>query len=202
MRQRIIAASVVMLAAIAIAGCNSAASPSGAASAAASAAPSQLIPSLEVPSGLASAIPSFALPSPDPALEALLPDQLCGTAAIKSSAAGGAFAAGNTQIQRFLAALGKTSSDLSFASELAGTTGCGATIVKINGATQSQLHDQFIASATQGGAAPTEQTIGGKSVLVGPDPASFGYVYFKDDMVIFFSAPDPAKAAEVATALP
>ena len=197
--QRIIAASIAVLAALAIAGCNSAAAPSGAA---ASGAPSQLIPSLAVPSGLASAIPSFAMPSPDAALEALLPDQLCGTATIKSSAAGGAFAAGNTQIQGFLAALGKTSSDLSFAAELAGTTGCGATIVQVKGASASQMHDQFMASATQAGSAPQEQSIGGKSVLVGANVDSFGYVYFKDDKAIFFSAPDAAKAAEVATALP
>jgi hypothetical protein len=200
MRLRIVTWSVAALAAIAIAGCSSSASPSSATSSQAPASP--LIPSLEVPSGLASAIPSFALPSPDPALEAMLPDQLCGTTTTKSSAAGGAFAAGNTQVQGFLAALGKTSSDVSFAAELAGTTGCGATIVQVNGTTASQMHDQFIASATQGGAAPQEQSIGGKSVLVGPDPASFGYVYFKDDKAIFFSAPDAAKAAEVASALP
>jgi hypothetical protein len=194
--------AVAAMAAITVAGCNSAASPSGTTSGAASAAPSALLPSIEVPSGLASALPSMALPSPDAALEALLPNQLCGTDATKSSAAGGTFAAGDAQIQAFLQSLGKTSSDLSFAAEVAGTTGCSASIVKVQGASATQMHDQFVTAVSQGGAAPQEKSIGGKSVLVGTQPNSFGYAYFKDDMLIFFSAPDDTKAGEVAATLP
>jgi hypothetical protein len=205
MRQRIVIWGVAAIAALAIAGCNSAASPSASSGAAASnAAPSQLIPSIEIPSGLASALPSIALPSPDAALEAMLPNQLCGVDATKASAAGGGFAQGNTQVQAFLQSLGKTSSDLSFAGEVGGTTGCSASIFKINGATATQMHDQFVSAATQQGAAPQEKSIGGKTVLVGggSGTSSFGYVYFKDDLLVVFSAPDDTKAAEVATSLP
>jgi hypothetical protein len=205
MRQRIIIWSVAAITAIAIAGCNSAAGPSsGTASQApaSNAAPSQLIPSVAIPSGLASAIPSFALPSPDAALEAKLPDQMCGETSLKSSAAGGTFAAGNAQIQAFLLSIGKTSSDMSFAAAAGGTTGCAVEIVEIKGATAAQMHDQFVANLTQAGAPPQEKSIGGKTVLVGTASNAFGYAYFKDDMGIFFSAPDDAKAAELATTLP
>jgi hypothetical protein len=188
MRKRIVIWGIAAMTAIAIAGCNSAASPSTGA-AASNAAPSQLIPSVAIPSGLASAIPSFALPSPDAALEAMLPNQICGETSVKASAAGGAFAAGNAQIQAFLSSIGKTSSDMSFAAE-------------IKGATAAQMHDQFVANLTQAGAAPQEKSIGGKTVLVGTASNAFGYAYFKDDMGIFFSAPDDAKAAELAAALP
>ena len=198
MRLRIVTWSVAALTAIAVAGCNSSTGTSSGTSsqAPAASASSALLPSLAIPSGLASAIPSFALPSPDAALEALLPNQLCGTDTIKSSAAGDA------QIQSFLASLGKTTADLSFAAEIAGTTGCSASIIRVKGANGTQMHDQFVATVTQQGAAPQEKTIGGKTVLVGTGTNSFGYAYFKDDMLIFFSAPDDAKAAEVATALP
>lgn len=200
MRQRIITGGVAVVAAFAFAACSSTAGPTSAASngAAASAAPSLLVPSITLPSGL----PSVALPSPDAALEAVIPDQLCGTATIKSSAAGGAFAEGDAQIQAFLQSLGKTSADVSFAAGIAGTTGCGVTVVQVKGASGAQMHDQFVAAATQQGTAPEEKSIGGKSVLVGKDPNSFGYAYFKDDKVIFFTAPDDTKAAEIATALP
>jgi hypothetical protein len=145
----------------------------------------------------------MALPSPDAALEAMLPNQLCGADAIKGSAAGGgAFAAGDAQIQAFLQSLGKTSADLSFAAEVGGTTGCSASIVKVNGASATQMHDQFVSAVTQQGAAPQEKSVGGKTVLVGSGTNSFGYVYFKDDLLVLFSAPDDTKAGEVAAALP
>ena len=207
MRLLIITWSVAALTAIAVAGCSSSASPStGTASQAPASSggllPSLALPSIALPSGLPSSLPSVALPSPDAALEAMLPDQLCGAAAIKSSAAGGSFAAGDTQIQSFLASLGKTSSDLSFAAEIGGTTGCSASIIRVKGASATQMHDQFVAAVTQQGAAPQEKSIGGKTVLVGTGTNSFGYAYFKDDLLIFFSAPDDTKAGEVATALP
>lgn len=201
MRLRFVIWGLAALTAVAIVGCNSGASPSGAAPAS-NAAPSQLIPSLAIPSGVASALASVALPSPDAALEALLPNQLCGTDATKSSAAGGTFAGGNAQIQGFLGSLGKTSSDLSFAAEIAGTTGCSAAIFQVKGASATQMHDQFVAAATQQGATPQEKSIGGKSVLVGTGTNALGYTYFKDDMVIVFSAPDDTKAGEVAATLP
>ena len=199
MRTRIVIWGIAAMTALAIAGCNSAASPSSA-GAASNAAPSQLIPT--IPSGLASAIPSLVLPSPDAALEAMLPNQICGETSVKSSAAGGTFAAGNAQIQAFLSSIGKTSSDMSFAAAVGGTTGCSVEIVEIKGATAAQMHDQFVANLTQAGAAPQEKSIGGKTVLVGTASNAFGYAYFKDDMGIFFSAPDDAKAAELAATLP
>jgi hypothetical protein len=207
MRERIITGTVAVLAAVAIAGCNGASTTSSATSGAAaseapasSTGPSLLVPSLAIPSNLASALPSMALPSPDAALEAMLPNQLCGAEATKSSAAAGSFAQQNTQVQGFLQSIGKTSADVSFAGEVGGTTGCSASIFKINGATATQMHDQFVSAVTQGsGSAPQEKSLGGKTVLA---TASFGYVSFKDDMMLIFSAPDEAKAGEIAAALP
>jgi hypothetical protein len=200
MRQRIVIWSVAAMTALAIVGCNSSA---GSSTTAASQAPaSQLLPSIEIPSGLASALPSVALPSPDAALEAKLPDQMCGSATVKSSAAAGSFIQNNAEIQAFLTSIGKTTADVSIAVGAGGTTGCSVSIIEIKGANATQTHDQFVAAATANGAAPQQKTIGGKTVLVDTATTSLGYVYFKDDLMVFFSAPDDAKAGELAATLP
>ncbi len=62
------------------------------------------------------AIPSFTFPSSDKALEALIPDKICGQTAIKLSFSGATFAAsGDAELKAMLDALGKSPSDVSMA---------------------------------------------------------------------------------------
>jgi len=198
MRQRIATWSVAVIAAIAVIGCSNTAAPStggASAGAASSAAPSLLVPSL--------AIPSVVLPNDAKELEALLPATMCGQSSIKTSLAGDTFAAsGDEDLKALMEQLGKTPADVSFAAAIAGVTGCTATIFRVNGADTTRLHDVFVAEVSKEGPPPTEKTLGGKTVLVGTDANKFGFAYFKDDTVILFTAPDDAKATEIATALP
>ena len=81
----------------------------------ASAAPSEAPPSA-APSDTPVAIPSFAFPSADKELEALLPDTLCGDKAQKLSMGGAVF--DNAADPSFVAVLrkvGKTTADVSLA---------------------------------------------------------------------------------------
>jgi hypothetical protein len=191
MRDRIAFSGLIVLAFIAV-GCNTGAT----SSAAASAAPASggLLPSL--------AIPSVSV-STDPALAAMLPETLCGTAAVKTSFAGDTFGSStDAEFQAFVQALGKTPADVSFAAAIGGTTGCTVSILKVNGADATQLRDKFTAEMAKDGNTTTEKSLGGKTILAGSGTNSFGYVYFKDDMVFIFTAPDDAKATEIATALP
>jgi hypothetical protein len=191
MRDRIASWGLIVLAFIAV-GCNTGAT----SSAVASAAPASggLLPSLAIPSV------SF---STDPALAAMLPETLCGTAAVKTSFAGETFGSStDAEFLAFVQALGKTPADVSFAAAIGGTTGCTVSILKVNGADATQLRDKFTAEMAKDGNTTTEKSLGGKTVLAGSGANSFGYVYFKDDMVFIFTAPDDAKATEIATALP
>ena len=193
MRRRITTWSFALIAAIAVVGCSNTAAPaSGAAS---SAGASGLVPSL--------AIPSVVLPSGAKELEALLPATMCGQTSIKTSLSGDTFAAsGDAELKALMEQLGKTPADVSFAAAIAGASGCTATIFRINGAETSRLRDVFVAEASKEGPPPTEKTLGGKTVLVGNDVNEFGFAYFKDDTVILITAPDDAKAAEIAAVLP
>lgn len=197
MRHRIATWSLAVAAAIAVIGCNSAAPSTGASSAgaASSAAPSLLVPSL--------AIPSVVLPSTEKELEALLPATMCGQTSIKTSLSGDTFAAsGDAELKALMEQLGKTPADVSFAAAIAGASGCTATIFRVKGADTNKLREVFIAEASKEGPPPQEKTIGGKTVLVGSDENKFGFAYFTGDAVILITAPDDAKAAEIAAALP
>jgi hypothetical protein len=191
MRDRITLWGLIVLAFIAV-GCNTGATSSAGSSA--GPASGGLLPSLAIPSV------SF---STDPALAAMLPETLCGTAAVKTSFAGETFGSStDAEFLAFVQALGKTPADVSFAAAIGGTTGCTASIMRVKGADTAQLRDKFTAEMVKEGNTTQEKTLGGKTVLVGSDANSFGYVYFKDDTVIIFTAPDEAKATEIATALP
>jgi hypothetical protein len=191
MRDRIALWGLIVLAFIAV-GCNTGATSSAGSSA--GPASGGLLPSLAIPSV------SF---STDPALAAMLPETLCGTAAVKSSFAGETFGSStDAEFLAFVQALGKTPADVSFAAAIGGTTGCTASIMRVKGADTTQLRDKFTEEMVKEGNTTQEKTLGGKTVLVGSDANSFGYVYFKDDTVIIFTAPDEAKATEIATALP
>jgi hypothetical protein len=197
MRDRIAFSWLIVIALMAV-GCSNAGAPSTAGSSAGSSG-GALLPSLAIPSG---AIPSVSF-STDPALAAMLPDTLCGTAAVKSSFAGETFGSStDADFQAFVQALGKTPADVSFAAAIGGTTGCSVSILRVKGADATQLRDKFTEQMAKDGNTTQEKSLGGKTVLVGSGANSFGYVYFKDDMVFIFTAPDEAKATEIVTALP
>ena len=195
-------------------GCGGAASPNPSVAAASNPAPSTAEsvppPSVEAPStepstaGASLAIPSFSLPSEAKDLEALLPDTMCGGKSTKASVSGaGLGASAGAEFLAGLAALGKSPSDVSFAFAFA-EGGCGAGIFRVAGVDQNTLQTAMIAAVQKEGTTFTQSSVGGKSVFVGAD-ASGGakqYVYFHGDAMIFATADDDAKAAQILQSLP
>ncbi|HZC33677.1 MAG TPA: hypothetical protein VE640_10360 [Candidatus Bathyarchaeia archaeon] len=198
---------------VTLSGCSSSAatSPSAAAAetqattASESAAPSAAESSPAESSSAASfAIPSFALPSGAKDLEALLPATLCGETAIKLSLSGAQFtSSADPTFKAILQALGKQASDVSFAVAGAPTSGCTAGIFRISGVDQNLLQQAFLAEEQKSGVAPTQASVGGKSVFVATaSGSSKQYVYFKGDAAIFAEGKDEATAAGILQQLP
>lgn len=184
----------------------SAAAPTTAASGDASASPSLAVASGSPAVDSSFPIPSFAFPSEDKELEALLPDQMCGADTLKFSLSGATFAAAaDPQFIAILSELGKSPADVSFA-VAGGTPGanadvCSAGIFRIKGADTNRFKQVFLAEAAKEGTTYEEKSVAGRTVLVG-DGTDFQYAYFTGDALIFVSAPDTAKAAEVLADLP
>lgn len=172
-------------------------------SAAESAAPS---------SGEASiAIPSFVLPNDDKGLEALLPDQLCGKAAIKLSMSGARFASVQDPVfNATLSDLGKTTADVSFAiaePNQATSDSCkvSAAVLRIKGADPTKFRDLFIAAAKkEENTTYTTGNVGGKDVYIGKTPGNDTqtYAYFKGDALFFVDAADDATATPALQVMP
>jgi hypothetical protein len=205
MRRRIAIGSLAALAVIALAGCAGATIQSAApASVAASVAPTEAPPSEAAASDVPSfAIPSFAFPSTDKELEALLPNTICGETVLKFSFSGASFvSSADPEFVAIFGALGKTANDVTLAAAGGASGDCTAGIFRVKGADANQFRDVFMAEMTKEGITVTEESLGGKTVLLGSDPESFQYGYFKGDALIFFTAPDEAKAAELAASLP
>jgi hypothetical protein len=197
-------------------GCGAAATPipsTSGASAAASEAPASIAASAAEPSTAASEAAasaggaSFALPSlPSEAkdLEALLPDTICGDKATKVSMAGGSFLANaGAEFTAALSALGKTPADVSVA-VAGGASGCSAVAMRIAGADQNALQSAVLASVQQGGgSAPTQSSLGGKTVYVITDSSGKkSYVYFKNDTIFIADTTSEADAGTIIQALP
>lgn len=181
---------------------SAAASPSTAPSVAASTEPS-VAPSPSVAIASDFPIPSFAFPSEDKELEALLPAKLCGADTLKLSMSGATFeATADPEFKAILDQLGKSSSDVSFA--VAGgvaENACSAGIFRIKGADGTQFKNAFLAGAAKAGDTYKEESVGGKTVLVG-NGTDFQYAYFKGDALIFVAAPTPEQAAAALADLP
>ena len=212
MQHRIALWALACLAVVALIGCGSGtASPS---TAVATSQPSvaQTEPSTaasEAPSEAASApasfaIPSFVLPSSDKALEALIPDQFCGTKPLKGSLTGDQVFAGSTKDAAVVAALqsmGKTKADVSAAFGITTSTDCGVAIIRVNGANESDLKRVFQQSAAASGTTYTDDSVGGKAVL-SDDPTGFSYTYFKGDGIFTVKADTKQHAADILSAFP
>lgn len=212
MRHRLLTSILLASTAITLLACSGSsggsASPSG--EAAASVAPPSSSPASEAPPSSAAqsdapvVIPSFAFPSTDKELEALLPDTLCGAKTQKLSMGGAVFdKAADPAFVAMLKTLGKTTSDVSLA--IAAPTnsgGCSAGIFRIKGADGAALKDAFLAESVTQGNTFTQVSLGGKTVYVDPKSTSFGYAYFKGDAIIFASADNDKDAAAIIAALP
>jgi hypothetical protein len=210
--------------AVVLAGCGSSASnpPSNAAgaspAAAASSAPSAQ--SSSAPSALATGPSSSAGPSlpavtsshADPALEALLPAEVSGTAMQRSSATLAALLASGgdrTAVDAFLKGLGKSESDGTYAAafDLTNTVGGGIFAFKIAGVNADLLLPAIVsveASDLGVGATTKQATVGGKGVTVvsvGSGVNDTEWVYGRDDVVFVIHAADEAHAATFLQAL-
>lgn len=212
MRHRVLTSTLLATTAIALLACSGSSggstSPSGDASA--SVAPASSSPASEAPPSSAAqseapvVVPSFAFPSTDKELEALLPDTLCGKKTQKVSMGGAVFDnAADPAFVAVLQKLGKTTSDVSLA--IAAPTssgGCSAGIFRIKGADGAALKDAYLAEAAKQGNTFTEASLGGKTIYVDPKSSSFGYAYFKGDAIIFAYADNDKDAADIIAALP
>ena len=143
------------------------------------------------------------LPSTDKALEALIPDEMCGQKVQKLSMSGSAFEQADPEFVQLLAALGKTPADVSMAAGgIQSGSKCSAGIFKVKGADPAQFKQDFLDAAAKNGDHYTEKSLGGKTVLSGPTSKNVQYGYFKGDALIFVMADSDADAATVIAALP
>jgi hypothetical protein len=152
------------------------------------------------------AIPSFALPSSAKDLEALLPNTICGTTAIKLSMSGNDFATGGSspEFDKALQTLGKTAKDVSFAAAAGASTGCTAGIFRVNGVEATKFAQVFLQAAQDESGNPyKEETVGGKSVYtVTTSDSETQYIYFNGDAVLFAQAKTAAEAASILKDMP
>ena len=143
------------------------------------------------------------LPSTDKALEALIPDEMCGQKVQKLSMSGSAFEQADPGFVQLLAALGKTPADVSMAAGgIQSGAKCSAGIFEVKGADPAQFKQDFLDAAAKNGDHYTEKSLGGKTVLADPTSKNVQYGYFKGDALIFVLADSDADAATVIAALP
>ncbi len=213
MRDRMIGGGLMAVALLALIGCSGAGGgstgPSSAASAAApttaatAAAPSEAAPSEAPPSQAAASepIPSFAFPSDDKELEAVIPDKICGATVQKLSLKGKQATGDNEIWPGILQALGKSVADVSAAAAFSTKPSCSVTIIKINGADEGKLRELLQSEAAKAGITYTKVSVGGKDVFT-TNPAKFGYSWIKGDGAIIITADSAKHAEELVAALP
>ena len=144
---------------------------------------------------------SFALPSEDKELEALLPDEIAGGTVAKSSMAGASLVGSDTSgISKVLQGLKKTPDDLSAAFGSGG--GVSVSAYRLKGVEASALLTAFIGllSAEE---APTvsDATIGGKAVKQVVVSGQTMTVYTHDDVLFTIAPIGSGKDAAVAEAI-
>ena len=172
-------------------------SPSAAASAAAPSESAVAIPSLD--------LGSFAVPSGAKELEAILPNEMCDSAAIKFSMSGADFADdAEEEFLQLLAALGKTPADTSFAAAGSTDGNCGAGIFRINGVDSNRLQEAFLTASQEAGTTFTQSSVGGKNVFVltTEGETEQQWVYFQGDAMLFVTADDETQAATIIEDMP
>ena len=146
-----------------------------------------------------------------PALEAVLPKTVDGTALSTLSTTGAETLAGdptNDGLFRWLTTVGKASKDLEFAEAYDPTSTVDADIIglRANGIAVAQLRDELVKSrlATDAaGITRTDKTVGGKAVVVMEyvDQGFVDYVFEHGDAVLVLTTSDPALAERVLSSL-
>jgi hypothetical protein len=215
MIRRSIAAVVPVVLSVALWGCAGAATPQPAGSAAASTAASEGPPSAAAsvaasvaPSSVAAAsepAPGFSLPSEVKALEALLPDTMCGAKSIKVSMNGSSFvqSGAGSDLEDALKSVGKSLNDVQVAFAGASETGCTAGIIRIQGADPNTLKTAMLQAAAKSSAGPvSEKDLGGKHVYVQAGDDAHSYIYFAGDAIIVVAAKTDDDAAAILQDLP
>jgi hypothetical protein len=157
-------------------------------------------------------VPAVTSSHADPALEALLPAEVSGTAMQRSSATLAALLASGgdrTAVDAFLQKLGKSESDGTYAAafDLTNTVSGGIFAFKIVGVNADVLLPAIVSveqSDLGAGATTKQATVGGKSVTVvsvGTGVNDTEWVYGHDDVVFVIHAADEAHAATFLQAL-
>jgi hypothetical protein len=224
--RRLVAVATAPLLALSIAACGSSTAPSGStplassapssagASVEASAAESPSAPaspsaaaSPAVSAGASAPAGSLGIPSfhEAPDLEAVLPDQVGGTALQKLSFKGSGSLAGGTDSQDFqnlLGAIGKSPDDFSLA--IAGGQNVSVGVFRVSGTDANVLLTAFIEAAKKGD--PTTQVSdanrGGKSVKKVVSGTDTTYAYASGDKVFFVQSETDALVDEALSKLP
>jgi hypothetical protein len=219
-------ATVAIVACVSLTGCGSSASTSQSTTAGASPAapspataasaparshsePSAVAPA---PSSAAASLPAVSASHADPALEALLPAEIAGTAMQRSSATLAALVAAGanrTAIDGFLQGIGKSESDGTYAAAFdpGNATGGGIFAFKVAGVDAGVLLPAILAveqSDLGAGATTRKANVGGKDVTVvsvGTGVNDTEWVYARDGVVFVIHAPDEAHAAAYLQAL-
>jgi hypothetical protein len=157
-------------------------------------------------------LPAVTASHADPALEAMLPAEVSGTAMQRSSATLAALLASGgdrTAVDGFLERLGKSESDGTYAAAFdpTNTIGGGIFAFKIAGVSAGVLLPAIVAveqSDLGAGATTKQATVGGKSVTivsVGAGVNDTEWVYGRDDVVFVIHAADEAHAGTFLQAL-
>lgn len=173
--------------------------------------PSEGVTTPSSPAG--ASLPVVTSSHADPALEALLPAEVSGTAMQRSSAPLAALLASGgdrTAVDAFLQGIGKSESDGTYAAAFdpTNTMGGGIFAFKIAGVNADVLLPAIVSveqSDLGAGATTRQATVGGKSVTVvsvGTGVNDTEWVYGRDDVVFVIHAADEVHAATFIQALP
>ena len=156
--------------------------------------------------------PPDELPSEDPALEALLPDEIGGETTEKLSMRGDGLVAGGSSDPTFAAFIERLDAqpeDVGVAYAYTLESEVQAFAYQVSGAAPDRLLDELQASVQAQDEASdvtwSDASIGGKQVRVGQAAEATDasiYLYVSGDVVFIIVTDDPALAAEVAAGLP
>ncbi|HXU84344.1 MAG TPA: hypothetical protein VN773_00920 [Verrucomicrobiae bacterium] len=147
----------------------------------------------------------MVLPADAKAVEALLPDQLCGSSSDKRTIGGDeGVKNSDDDFKAILQAVGRKASDVSVA--LATTSGsgqrCSVTIIRIAGADPALLEKTFLEVESRSGHNYVRTTVAGREVWFADSTGGLTWVIFSGDAMIAAIAQDEAAGAAIVAQLP
>jgi hypothetical protein len=198
-RPTVAAARASIFAMIVVAGCGGAGTSQG------SAIPPSASPSA-APIGPSSSVrPVTVLPADAREVEALLPDQICGSPSDKRTIGGDeGVKNSDDDFKAILQGVGKKASDVSVA--LATTSGsgprCSVTIIRITGADPALLQETFLKVELMSRHVYVRTTVAGREVWFADSTGGLTWVIFSGDAIIAAIAQDEAAGAAIVAQLP